>query len=123
MKSSTNITESSNRLLQGIETLIEHTGRQVAVYLNSTISCLYWSIGNYIAKEIGYETYSDYGRKIFATLSRKLSEKYGKGYTYSALTRMVRVAEAYPDEMFATLSQTLSWSHFIEDSTISHRFA
>ena len=109
-----NINENSNRLLQGIENLIEQTGRQVAVYLNTTISRLYWAIGNHIVAEIGYETYTDYGKQILATLSQRLTEKFGKGYTYSALTRMVKVAEAYPEEMFATLSQTLSWSHFIE---------
>ena len=27
---------------------------------------------------------------------------------------MIKVAEAYPEEMFATVPQTLSWSHFIE---------
>jgi len=84
------------------------------VYLNTTISRLYWSIGNYIVTEMQYETYSEYGQQILATLSQRLTEKFGKGYSYSALTRMVKVAEAYTEEMFATLSQTLSWSHFIE---------
>jgi predicted nuclease of restriction endonuclease-like (RecB) superfamily len=40
--------------------------------------------------------------------------QFGKGYSYSALTRMIKISETYPEEMFATLSQTLSWSHFIE---------
>ena len=48
------------------------------------------------------------------TLSQQLTEKFGKGYTYSALTRIIKVAGAYTEEIFATLSQTLSWSHFIE---------
>ena len=109
-----NINENSNHLLFGIERLIEQTSRTVAVYLNTTISRLYWSIGNYIVTEIQYETYSDYGKQILATLSQRLSEKFGKGYSYSALTRMIKIAEAYPEEMFATVSQTLSWSHFIE---------
>jgi len=108
------ITENSNRLLFGIERLIEQTSKNVAVYLNTTISRLYWSIGNYIISEMQYETYSEYGHQILATLSQRLSEKFGKGYSYSALTRMVKVAEAYSEEMFATVSQTLSWSHFIE---------
>ncbi|GHT67844.1 hypothetical protein FACS189452_06340 [Bacteroidia bacterium] len=43
-----------------------------------------------------------------------MTEKYGKGYTYSALNRMIKVAETYNEEKFATLSRTLSWSHFIE---------
>ena len=109
-----NINENSNRLLQGIETLIEQTGRQVAVYLNTTISRLYWAIGNHIITEMQYEYYSRNGQQILATLSRTLTEKFGKGYTYSGLNRMIKVAVAYNEEMFATLSQTLSWSHFIE---------
>ncbi|MDR1859306.1 MAG: hypothetical protein LBR06_00085 [Bacteroidales bacterium] len=63
-----NIKDDSSRLLQGIERLIEQTGKQVAVYLNTTISRLYWSIGNHIVTEIQYETYSDYGKQILATL-------------------------------------------------------
>jgi len=100
--------------LFGIENLIEQTGRNVAVFLNTEISRLYWSIGNYIITEMHYETYSQNGQKILATLSQRLTEKYGKGYTYSSLTRMMKVAENYSEEMFATVSQTLSWSHFIE---------
>ena len=108
------IETSSNQLLFGIEQLIEQTGRNIAVYLNTEISCLYWSIGNYILTEMQYEPFSQHGQQILATLSQRLTEKYGKGYTYSALTRMIKVAEAYTEEKFATLSQTLSWSHFIE---------
>ncbi len=53
-------------------------------------------------------------KKYCMTLSQQLTEKFGKGYTYSALTRIIKVAGAYTEEIFATLSQTLSWSHFIE---------
>jgi len=65
--------------LLGIETLIENAGRKIAVYLNTEINRLYWSIGNFIVTEMQYETYSQRGQQILATLS-----------------------------------QTLSWSHFIE---------
>jgi predicted nuclease of restriction endonuclease-like (RecB) superfamily len=107
-------TPDTNRLLLGIETLIEKAGRSIAVYLNTEINRLYWSIGNFIVTEMRYETYSQRGQQILATLSRTLTEKFGKGYTHSALTRMIKVAEAYDERKFATLSQTLSWSHFIE---------
>jgi len=113
-KSSTRQIPETNRLLFGIETLIEKSGRSIAVYLNTEISRLYWAIGNHIVTEMQYETYSQHGQQILATLSQRLTEKFGKGYTYSALTRMIKIAEAYSEEMFATLSQTLSWSHFIE---------
>ena len=67
-----------------------------------------------------HETYTQHGQQILATLSQRLTEKFGKGYTYSALTRMTKVTEAYTEEMFATLSQTLSWSHFIELAAIEN---
>ena len=108
------IEDTSTQLLLGIEKLIEQTGREVAVYLNLEISRLYWTIGNYIVSKMSYETYAQYGQQILATLSQTLTEKFGKGYSYSALTRMMKVAEVYDEEMFATLSRTLSWSHFIE---------
>jgi len=80
---------------------------------------MFWHIGEFIIKELNYETYSAYGDKILATLSQRLTEKYGKGYSYSALTRMIKIATIYNDEqMFATVSQTLSWGHFIELITI-----
>jgi predicted nucleic acid-binding Zn finger protein len=75
----TSINNKSNQLLLGIENLIEQKGRNVAVYLNAEVSRLYWSIGNYIVTEMQYETYSQHGQQILATVS-----------------------------------QTLSWSHFIE---------
>lgn len=70
---------------------------------------------------MAYDPYSQYGKNILATLSQKLTQKFGKGYSYSALTRMIKVAQQYPDfENFATMSQTLSWSHFIELATIEN---
>lgn len=76
---------------------------------------MFWHIGHFINEDLGYRKYSAYGDKIIATLSQRLTNHYGKGYTYSAVTRMMKVARIYHDEeMFATLSQTLTWSHFLE---------
>ena len=68
------VENTSNRLLFGIERLIKQTSRNVAVYLNVEISRLYWSIGNYIITEIQYETYSQHGQQILATLSQCLTQ-------------------------------------------------
>ena len=55
----------------------------------------------------------EYGQKILATLSAELVREFGKGFSYSALTRMTRFAEQFPDErILATLLQELTWSHF-----------
>ncbi len=42
-----------------------------------------------------YQTHSPYGKKILATLLQRLTARNGKGYTYSALTRMMKVDHLY----------------------------
>ncbi len=113
------IGQVSNHLFEGVSEIIDNSMRQVAVYVNAQSSMTFWNVGKFIIDDMDYQTYSAYGQKILATLSQRLMERYGKGYTYSALTRMMKVARIYNDkEMFAMLSQTLSWSHFIELITI-----
>jgi predicted nuclease of restriction endonuclease-like (RecB) superfamily len=47
------------------------------------------------------------------TVSRQLVADYGRGYSEKNLRRMVQFAEAFPEEeIVATLSRQLSWSHF-----------
>ena len=58
---------------------------------------------------------AEYGKKTVQQLSQQLSDEFGKGFTYSSLTRMVKCYRAFPEEtIIATLSQQLSWSHFVE---------
>ncbi len=109
----------AGNLYCGISKIIDTAKHSVAVYVNAKSNMMYWNIGRYIISDLQYETYSAYGEQILAKVSKRLTDEYGKGYTYSALTRMMKVARIYDDEeMFATLSQTLSWSHFLELITI-----
>lgn len=108
-------------LYNGVTNIIDHAKREIVVYVNKQANMMFWHIGHYINEELGYKQYSAYGSKILVTLSQKLTNRYGKGYTYSAVTRMMKVANIYSDiEMFATLSQTLTWGHFIELITIEN---
>ncbi|TVQ77762.1 MAG: DUF1016 family protein [Flavobacteriales bacterium] len=56
---------------------------------------------------------------MLVRLSQELTKNLVKGLSYSALTRMIKVAENFTEENFATVSQQLSWSHLIELVTIS----
>lgn len=110
----------SSRITDGVGGIIEQSKRTIAVYLNSEVSMTYWRIGKYIAEELDKVGTYKYGTKIVATVSQQLTERYGKGYTRTAIIRMVKVARKYPDEKIAaTLSQQLTWSHFVELVTIS----
>ena len=105
----------STRITDGVGSIIEQSKRTIAVYLNSEVSMTYWKIGKYIAGELDAIGEDKYGAKIVSTLSRLLTEQFGKGYTRAGIFRMVKVARAFPDaEIVATLSHQLTWSHFIE---------
>ncbi len=115
------IEQVSENLYIGVSDIIDHARQEVVVYVNKHTNMTFWHIGRFINEDMGYRQYSAYGSKILATLSQRLTAHYGKGYTYSSVTRMMKVAHLYSDEeMFATLSQTLTWSHFLELITIKN---
>jgi predicted nuclease of restriction endonuclease-like (RecB) superfamily len=107
--------KSDTALLDEIRLLIEQTRSQVAQAVNSALVVMNWHIGKRINDEILGNKRAKYGREIFSTLSRKLVAEFGKGFSQQNLFRMARFAEVLPDEeIVVTLSQQLSWSHFIE---------
>ena len=109
----TDITARSDSLLAEIRALIEDTHRQVAHAVNAGLTITYWQIGKRLLTENLTDGRGEYGQKILATLSAQLVREFGKGFSYSALTRMTRFAEQFPDDrILATLLQELTWSHF-----------
>ncbi|HHT9113985.1 MAG: DUF1016 domain-containing protein [Planctomycetes bacterium] len=115
MTAKTKIFVKKGVLLQDIRRMIEKTRSVVAATVNVGLTMLYWQIGKRINAEILKGKRAKYGEEIIATLSQELIKEYGQGFNYSALTRMVRFAEVFPDsQIVATLSQQLSWSHFKE---------
>jgi predicted nuclease of restriction endonuclease-like (RecB) superfamily len=103
------------RLIADVRKLIDEARDLTARAVNSALVLLYWGIGSRIRRDILKEKRAEYGKQILGTLSQELSKHYGKGYTYDNLTRMVKLAEVYPDhEIVATLSRQLGWSHFVE---------
>jgi predicted nuclease of restriction endonuclease-like (RecB) superfamily len=102
-------------LASDIRRLIAEARTHVAATANTTLTLLYWRIGGRINHDVLGGQRGGYGSEILATLSQDLVAEFGSGYSYSALTRMVKFATAFPDaQIVATLSQTLSWSHFCE---------
>ena len=109
------IDQVSDSLYKGVIDIIDNARQEVVVYVNKHSDMMFWHIGRYINEDMGYKQYSAYGSKILATLSQRLTAHYGKGYSYSAVTRMMKVARVYNEmEMFATVSQTLIRQHNTE---------
>ncbi|MBL4867405.1 MAG: hypothetical protein JKY67_19680 [Pseudomonadales bacterium] len=101
--------------LQDIRLLVESARNSLANAVNIEQTLLYWRIGHRIHFETLNGDRAGYGKQIVATLSQQLTTEFGKGFSVSALTRMIKFSQCFPDkEIVATLSHQLSWSHFRE---------
>jgi predicted nuclease of restriction endonuclease-like (RecB) superfamily len=101
-------------LLADLRDLIRTARQRVATVANASHTLLCWHVGRRLLKENLQDGRGAYGKQILATVSQELVADFGEGFSYSSLTRMVRFAEVMADPaIVATLSQELSWSHFL----------
>ena len=80
---------------------------------------LYWNIGKHIRQFALKNGRAEYGKKILPTLSAKLTEEFGNGFSKRSLANMIKLYKLFADEnILQTLSAKLSWSQFVEILTI-----
>ncbi len=102
-------------ILAELRALIEGARQRVAISVNRELVLLYWDLGQRIRVETLGETRAEYGERILPTLSAKLTQEFGGGYGVRNLARMIKFAEQFPQRSIVEkLSETLSWSHFVE---------
>ncbi len=66
-------------LLSDLRGLIEQARQHVAQTANSTLTMLYWKVGERIGREVLRGQRAEYGEQIVSTLSTQLVLEYGKG--------------------------------------------
>ena len=102
-------------LANDVRELILQARQATAQTVNAVLVHLYWQIGRRIHTEILQEKRADYGEEICSTLSNQLTVEFGRGFAEKSLRRMIQFAEVFPrQEIVATLSRQLGWSHFVE---------
>ena len=102
------------KLLGDLRLLIDQSREQVARTVNSELVWLYWNIGTRIREDVLKRKRADYGEQIVVSLSKQLTEEYGRGFSRQSLFRMVRFAEVFPEEQIvSSLMRQLSWTHLI----------
>ena len=104
---------TNNSFFEQIKNLIEQTKNNVAISVNSSLTMMYWEIGNRINQNILKNQRAEYGKEIVVTLSRQLQDNFGKGFDEKNLRRMMQFANAIEKQKVVTLSRQLSWSHFL----------
>lgn len=73
----------------------------------------YWNIGKHIVEyEQGGNEKAEYGSEVLRRLSSDLSAAYGKGFSRSNIFYMRKLYLTYAKVQ--TVSELLSWSHYIE---------
>lgn len=110
---STTIDSSYNSLLAHIGEAFEYGRKKAVSRINESIVETYWTIGKYIVdfEQAGNEK-AEYGSETLKRLSKDLIIRYGNGFGLSNVYRMRQLYTAFP--IFATVSQKLSWSHYVE---------
>ena len=67
-------------LLTEVIALIENSKFQVVSYANSSLTILFWHIGQRILTQNLQNERGEYGKQIVVTLSRELVKRFGKNY-------------------------------------------
>ncbi len=102
--------------------LIDGARIRAAAAVNSELVMLYWSVGKRVREDVLGGERAEYGQDTVKRLAARLTATYGRGYTYSALSRMMKFAHLYPEEgIVAPLAQQLTWTNIAELLTIDEQ--
>ena len=106
--------EKENSLFLELKSLIDSAKKKVAVQVNSTMTALYWEIGNRINLNLLRAGRAEYGKQVVSQLSVQLQSEYGtNSFSEKNIRRMMQFATVFPDrKIVATLLRQFSWSHF-----------
>ncbi|MBL9194440.1 MAG: DUF1016 domain-containing protein, partial [Opitutaceae bacterium] len=84
-------------LLASVRELILAARSQVARTVNSSLTLLYWQVGQRVRVDVLKEERAGYGLEILPTLSAKLVPEFGPGFSTRNLARMISFAERFSE--------------------------
>ena len=107
--------ESKNELFSDIKSLIDSAKQKVATEVNSTMSALYWEIGNRINQDLLKKERAEYGKQTVSSLAKQLQFEYGSNsFSEKNLRRMMQFATVFPDRnIVVSLIRQFSWTHIV----------
>src|SRR3989339_1051089 len=121
-RNSVGVKKNYSSLVEDIGELLKAGRKQFYSSANTILVRTYWQIGKRIVEfEQGGKEKSVYGSKLLDVLSQDLKSKYGKGFSR---TNLVFVRLLYINyRKSQTLSDQLSWSHYVELLSVSDDLA
>ena len=96
--------------------IIESSQKAAYQAVNTTLIQRTWLLGYRIAEEeLGGDERSEYGLRVIKEISKKLTQRYGKGYDRSNLYHCLKFYKTFPEIVDTVCRQSnslLSWSHY-----------
>lgn len=112
---------TNQNLIDDIKTILLEARQKVIQTINTTMTAVYWQIGQRIVEEEqGGDDRAAYGKRVLKELSHELSVEFGKGFSVDNLENMRRFYLAYPKSETASRKFELSWSHYLFLSRINN---
>lgn len=102
-----------SELIEKIGGLLQQGRQQAVQSVNTILVQTYWHIGQHIVEfeQKGNEK-AEYGSQLLDTLSRDLTQSYGKGFSRSNIFQIRQFYVKFQN--IQTLSGQLTWSHYAE---------
>ena len=89
-----NINARYNSYFNGNDALKQ--GKQkIAFAANSTLTLLFWHLGNRINDEVLHNERAKYGKRIIEIISVELENEYGRNFNEKNIRRMVRFSQEF----------------------------
>ena len=109
-------------IVKNVIDLLENARKKVVMAVNQTMVLTYFEIGRMIVEEEEKgENRAEYGKKILKILSKKLTEKYKKGFSLTNLKQIRSFYLVYSEKGQTVSDQfKLSWLHYVKLSRISN---
>lgn len=118
---------ASTHLANKISELLISARQKVVQTVNQTMVLTYFEIGKMIVTEEqqGKER-ADYGKQIIKSLSKRLTDQFGKGFSQRNLEQIRQFYLVYSKTQTLSAEFNLSWSHYMKlmriDDEIERKF-
>ncbi len=92
--------KNPNTLFDRIVSILEHARSNVVRSVNNNMVIAYWMIGREIVEAVQRgEERAEYGQQVIEGLSKRLTEKYRKGFSVTNLQYFRKFYQTYPDRL------------------------
>ena len=101
-----------DNLYNEIKDLVEQSRNRVYKTVNVEMISLYWSIGKMIVEKQDGNNRAKYGDLLIEGISKRLTERFGKGFSIQNLRRLRQFYLTYP--IRSSIMSELSWTYYLE---------